>query len=561
MRIPVSFVPRAALTLLRTALALPGAALILLCASVLPPRLAIADVPEVHTMLLDARARFAEGKDAEAITLLQQLIEHESGEGDNGVIQEGALCGCAHRDLALHFAKLGDRARAQKEAKKALAAGFTDEFGTDCVVIPWEPELQRLQGGPPKSEALAKHTLPQTAYLTRISPTECLTDSGAATYLIDRKKKTRTAFLRMAGSPIYRIAPRHDGEQLLLEWEDSNALLEVQRSPFRIRYAPLPIGMRASGSQGPIAVDLIIPEGDDGAVLYDGVGVSPAYFSVFRTRFDGVEPPQKLATINGWALRRRLDRVVFLRYVPHGRTTVSPLGYVPESDAIVERDLATGKERVVYAFAKVDQESWAFAVAPALTPAATPVPGSTPREAATPDRPLTLVINDHAAGKVFVLVDEQGQRPQLVRALPAALPKVSNLDDVALGLDGKTLLVADRTGRTLTLFDPAQDAVRTIELAKGCAKSRGGDEPVNLGLGAWKDGTLWLHRGNELILVDGQGGQRCVDLKAFVADKAPEWANAHYAFADPDELWFGIESGKFRKFIWLGWAELWAAAL
>jgi hypothetical protein len=200
---------------------------------------------------------------------------------------------------------------------------------------------------------------------------------------------------------------------------------------------------------------------------------------------------------------------------------------------------------VIHTFAKPDHpKNWAHAVVDWHS--ANQV-GSDPATVAQ-----TLLVSDGAVGTLLVLYDDPGAAQPVIRTLPAAFPVNPS---VQLGRDGRTLLVGQ--DQKVTLYDPVTDTLRVVSFARRCTPPLP-PAKVNLsdfGFGQWQDGTIWLRRDNELLLDDGHGGQRCVDLLRFTSDAHPDWSIGYYSFFNPDELWLGIEQGA-RGYLWIGWDEL-----
>lgn len=68
------------------------------------------------------------------------------------------------------------------------------------------------------------------------------------------------------------------------------------------------------------------------------------------------------------------------------------------------------------------------------------------------------------------------------------------------------------------------------------------------GVGGRRDGGLWVHWGNHLVLVPPVGAPRRYDLEPLLR-RRNEWAGADVYVASPEVLWVGVEVGAGRDFV------------
>src|SRR5690606_7072957 len=73
------------------------------------------------------------------------------------------------------------------------------------------------------------------------------------------------------------------------------------------------------------------------------------------------------------------------------------------------------------------------------------------------------------------------------------------------------------------------------------------------GVGERKDGTLWLHWGDHLILLGPGKPARSYSLEPLLARRT-EWAGADIYIETPESLWVGID-GRGRDFARVSFAE------
>ena len=75
------------------------------------------------------------------------------------------------------------------------------------------------------------------------------------------------------------------------------------------------------------------------------------------------------------------------------------------------------------------------------------------------------------------------------------------------------------------------------------------------GFGLRSDGTIWIHWGDHLALVDEQGAMRGAELLPFTGPRA-EWAGADLYVDKPESLWVGVEVGSGRDFVRVRFADV-----
>ncbi|HSP77674.1 MAG TPA: hypothetical protein VLQ93_04050 [Myxococcaceae bacterium] len=339
---------------------------------------------------------------------------------------------------------------------------------------------------------------------------------------------------RQSGDNLYRVAGDDSG-RLLAAWEKDPFIHYFTAGPKR-QHLRLPKPVVPSPGHRAFSLQSLFfsPNGRDALVSLSGsrAGIDVRWSTaVYRIALDGKSAPELLFLDDGgFLLHISRNGAVFAR--PRDPRQRCDNGGCAPIAAIIAYDFSGGRvlQRTLLTYEQVPMSI------------ARPVRGS-----------------NHERVVVMLGLDRGGRallrwRPGEATADYRPLPRGS-LDAVSM---------VTRTDEFIELRTHGS-RMSAIQLDVKRYPPEGGEQVVTLpplqkvdtntyGLGVRKDGSLWVHWGDHLVLLGPDKPARSFSLEPLLVRRT-EWAGADIYIETPESLWVGIEAGAGRNFVRVDFAE------
>ncbi len=470
----------------------------------------------------EAERLFAAGREAEALAKLKQALRVQ--ETADRARKPYGYARWVHFRLARHHHGKGDRRRARESLRRALAVTGQQEFveepflvsANDPFIVANYPELSGRRAVRHPAHA----AIPRAIALENGPGPYLYVAGSSGLYRVHRARGTLEVLHDQPGDSFYRFAVSEDERLQLAAYErDRNLHLLTAAGERRV---PRPA----------FVDELHVAPGARSALVYSRAG---SYgLRVHRT---SLEPPfgsRLLHELRGRLLVGGGRRFVYasyaetsLRFHPHYSPLYSKVLSVRlepgAASAPASAPAAAGGD-LLHAFASVSPRNRVHAVS-------------------SPSGRRAALLCDEPPGRPLLVVHDLVSGAHTTRTLSHQLLGGRGGLRVRFSADERELILVDESGSDLALlrYDPASGRARSLAtLAKGAELH---------GFGALRDGRVWVHLGDALLLLGAGGARQSLDLKRLSRVARPEWAGASYCFDDPAQCYIGIEKGAGRYFM------------
>jgi hypothetical protein len=482
-------------------------------------------------LIIEAERHFTAGRDDEALAALAKALRAQS-TADRWRKPYG-YARYIHFRLAKHHHAKSDSKRAKQELQIALkindAQAYVDEgyqvLPRDPFIVKNYPELARLKTTRHPAHAIA----PRTVYVHGAGG-YVFTVGFTALGRLDPKTSTLETLFDQPNDQLYRFDASADGKRVILAYERDPHLYVIDLDPYDLRR------VRRIGG-----VDrLHLSRSGKHAFVCSR---SRYGLTVRRTPLDGSGSATEVLRVNAHVLEAERDHVVYSTYsAAQGRFHPA---YSPLYEHVISASFAAAgsKPTTLYTFSPVTFGNYAAATSSrtgALTALYVHDVGRRKHE---------LLLHDWATGKTH-------RWPA-----PAVLAQPRRRLMVEFSFKEDYVVVVDEDAGRLRLqrVDLKSGAPTVIGVVDPAIGRRGatGDAPAVHAFGVLRDNrTVWIHRGDALVLVDDAGKVARANLVPLSRRPRPEWAGATFYFPDPEQLYLGIEHKASRDFMKVDLAQI-----
>jgi hypothetical protein len=350
---------------------------------------------------------------------------------------------------------------------------------------------------------------------------------GTELRVLPRGARQWTVIQRHPGDNLYRVGVDAAGDRLVVAWE-KDPLIHVFSLQARRHLAfPRPPGPGPRADL--IQLESVTFSSDGGSALVtmvDRTGGRLGRAALWRVPLDGRGHAEAVVRTDGALLVTSGAFGAIFAMPSSRRERCTPGECFPHAAALVAWEVTTigVTERTLLAAAQLEARRF--------------------RPLRTEDRELVAIEVEHTREGRSLLLYRPGTEPEL-RPLPPERYASQPVSRPLVTRGGSELVGLRKAGIDLVVQRLRTDGGGPEREARIPAPV-GYDAPI-YGFGLRRDGTLWLHWGDRLALLDARDAATGLDLRP-LAGRMDEWAGVAIPVEATQSLWIGVEVGARRDY-------------